>query len=205
MVSHTRFIAGSCLILAPAVQALSTFFWQEGRQGITTGTFIMLSSLCWIVGLARVFHDIEERVPRYAAIAFPLAVYGCIGGAAFGLQGMFEELFGVSHDQAVTLVGEHPAPAFITFWAAGLLFPTSLITLAFVLTRINYVPLPTGVLIAVGAVVFPLSRIPREVVVAHVADIILILPFAHVGALMLTNRRPRVARAPDASFRTGRA
>ncbi|WP_051466527.1 hypothetical protein [Actinomadura oligospora] len=194
MASHTRFIAGSCLILAPVVQALSTFFWEGDRQGITTGTLIMLATLGWIVGLARVFHDIEERVPRYAAVAWPLAVYGCLGGASFGLQGLSEELFGVSHDQAVKLMGEHPAAAFLTLWVAGVLFPTSMIALGVVLTRIRYVPLPTGVLIVVGAVVFPLSRIPREVVIAHVADLILILPFAHLGFLMLTRRPSRTSR-----------
>ncbi|MFC4909219.1 hypothetical protein [Actinomadura gamaensis] len=188
MVANTRIIAGSCLVLAPTVQALSTFFWEENRQGITTGTLIMVSTVFWIVGLAQLFRDIEPRVPRYATVAFPLAVYGCLGGDSFGLQGMFEELFGVGHDHAVRLLQEHQAAAFTTFWMAGVLFPTSLFVLGVVLTRIKYVPAPSGILLAVGAVVFPASRIPREVVIAHVADLILILPFAHIGILMLRSR-----------------
>ncbi|RFU39096.1 hypothetical protein DZF91_24205 [Actinomadura logoneensis] len=205
MGSHTRFIAGSCLILAPVVQATSTFFWQAHRQGITTGTLILLATVLWIVGLARVFHDIEGRVPRYAAVAFPMAVYGCLGGASFGLQGMYEELFGVSHADAVRVVGEHPVPAFLTLWVAGVLFPTSMAVLGVVLARIRYVPPPTGILMVVGALFFPLSRIPREVVVAHLADLVLILPFAHIGVLMLTARRTADAPAPSAPLRTNHA
>ncbi|MFC5184627.1 hypothetical protein [Actinomadura harenae] len=191
MVANKGFIAGSCLILAPVLQAISTFFWQADRQGISTGTLIVLSTPCWIVGLAYIFHDIEKRVPRYAAIAFPLAVYGCVGGASFGLQGMYEELFGVSHDHTVDLIGQHPAAAFITLWMGGPLFPMSLIALGAVLTRIKYVPLPTGALIVAGGIIFPLSRIPREATIAHMADLILLLPFTHLAVQTLRNTPAR--------------
>ncbi|MEV4252233.1 hypothetical protein AB0J52_03575 [Spirillospora sp. NPDC049652] len=204
MDSHTRLIAGSCLILAPVVQAASSFFWQGQRQGITTGAFIMVATLLWIVGLARVFHDIEDRVPRYAAVAFPLAVYGCLGGASFGLQGMYEELFGASHAETVRLVGEHPVAAFLTLWVAGVLFPTSMAVLGAVLTRIRHLPLPTGVLMVAGALVFPLSRIPREVAVAHIADLVLILPFAHLGIRTLTAGRTSKTPAPGPPLSTER-
>jgi hypothetical protein len=188
MPTSTRVTAGVCLIVAPAVQALSTFFWDGHRQGLTTGALIVVATVCWITGIAAVFRLIEPRVPRYAAIGLPLAVYGFVGGAAFGVQGMNEELLGVSHDHAVRLLNEHPLAAFAAFWIAGPLFPVSLFVLGLVLARIRATPVATGLLISAGAVVFPLSRVPRAVVVAHLADLLLLVAFAHLGLLLATGR-----------------
>ncbi|WP_433181009.1 hypothetical protein [Actinoallomurus sp. CA-150999] len=180
----SRTIAGACLILAPTIQGISTFYWSDRHQGITAGTLIVAATIGWIVGLVAVYRLIEPRVPRYAAVALPVAVYGCVGGASFGLQGMQEELFGVSHTQAVHLLQEHPAAAAVAFWFAGLAFPASVLVLGVVLTRIRAVPVTIGVLTSVGAVAFPLSRIPREIAIAHVADLTLLIPFAYLGIRM---------------------
>lgn len=184
----TRMVAGVCLVMGPALQALSTFFWKDGYQGLATGTLIVVATVCWIVGLGAVFRVIEERVPRYAAVGLPLTVYGCVGGVSFGVQGMYEELFGVPHDEAVRLLDQHPAPAFTAFWFAGPLFPLSIFALGLVLTRLRAVSPTIGVLMCVGALAFPLSRIPREAVVAHLADLLLLLPFLHLGVRLVTGR-----------------
>jgi hypothetical protein len=134
------------------------------------------------------FRILLARVPRYAAIALPVAVYGCVGGAAFGLQGMQEELFNVSHAQAVRLLDQHPAAAYVAFWFAGTAFPISLFVFGVVLTRIRAVPVPIGVLVFVSAIAFPLSRIPREVALAHMADIALLVPFAYLGTRIAMGR-----------------
>ncbi|GAB2822770.1 hypothetical protein GCM10027176_28870 [Actinoallomurus bryophytorum] len=188
MQTSTRVIAGICLIAAPAVQALSTFFWNDHRQGITTGALIVIATVCWIVGVAAVFRLIEPRVPRFAAIGLPVAVYGCVGGTAFGVQGMNEELFNVSHAEAVRLLDEHQLAAMVGFWISGPLFPTSMFVLGLVLARIRAVPVATGLLISAGAIAFPLSRIPREVVIAHLADLVLLIAFAHLGVLLATGK-----------------
>ncbi|GAA2606884.1 hypothetical protein GCM10010399_42280 [Dactylosporangium fulvum] len=174
-------VAGGCLVAAPIFQGLSSYFWKDGFQGVNTGTLIILATVCWIVGLTAVFRSIEDRVPRYTALAHPLAMYGCVGGATFGIQGMQEELFNVSHAEAVRLLGEHPSAAFLAFWIAGVLFPTSVFVLGAVLIRIRAVPVPVGLLTCAGAVAFPLSRIPREPAVAYAADLLLLLPFAYLG------------------------
>ncbi|MCO6006735.1 hypothetical protein NE236_17255 [Actinoallomurus purpureus] len=179
-----RTVAGACLIMGPAIQGLSTFYWSDRHQGITAGALIVVATICWIVGLVAVYRLIEQRVPRYAALALPVAVYGCVGGASFGLQGMHEELFNVSHAQAVRLLHEHPAAAYVAFWFAGTAFPISVFVLGVVLTWIRAVPVPISVLIAVSAIAFPLSRIPREIAIAHIADLALLVPFAYLGARM---------------------
>ncbi|MEV0399730.1 hypothetical protein [Actinoallomurus sp. NPDC050550] len=197
----SRTIAGACLILAPAIQGISTFYWSDRHQGITAGALIVAATICWIVGLVAVYRLIEPRVPRYAAVALPVAVYGCVGGASFGVQGMQEELFGVSHTQAVHLLQEHPAAAFVAFWFAGSAFPLSVLVLGVVLTWIRAVPVPIGILTSVSAVTFPLSRIPREIAIAHVADLALLIPFAYLGIRMaMGHPQPLRIAAPAPSF-----
>lgn len=205
MQSSTRVIAGVCLIVGPAVQALSTFFWHGHRQGLTTGALIVAATVCWIVGIVAVFRLIEPRVPRYAAIGLPVAIYGCVGGASFAVQGMNEELFHVSHAEAVRLLNEHPLAANVGFWIAGPLFPTSMFVLGVVLARIRAVPVTTGLLISAGAIAFPASRVPREVLVAHLADLLLLIAFAHLGVLLATGkmrlpRRDHPEAAAPASY-----
>jgi hypothetical protein len=194
MQTSTRVIAGACLVGAPAVQARSTFFWNGPRQGLTAGALIVVAAVCWIVGIVAVFRLIEPRVPRYTAIGLPAAIYGCVGGASFGVQGMNEELFNVSHADAVRLLNEHPLAAIAAFWIAGLLSPTSMFVLGLVLTRIKAVPVTTGLLISAGAITFPLSRIPREIVIAHLADLILLVAFAHLGALLAAGKMRPLSR-----------
>ncbi|WP_460806462.1 hypothetical protein [Micromonospora zhanjiangensis] len=160
MSSAATVIAGGCLVAAPAIQAGSTFFWRDQYQGTVAGALIVVASVCWIVGLVAVFRAIEHRVPRYAAVGLPLAVYGAIGGVCFGVQGIQEELFGVPHSEAVSLVNLHPLAAYLAFWFPGPLFPLSLFVLGLVLARLRAVPPALGVLISVAAVVFPASRIP---------------------------------------------
>ena len=201
----SRVIAGICLITGPVLQGIATFYWSDRYQGIAAGTLILVAALCWIVGLVAVFRLVEPRVPRYAAIALPAAVYGCVGGASFGLQGLHEELFGVPHAQAVRLLGAHPAAAYIGFWFAGLLFPISIFVLGVALTRIRAVPLPIGVLISVSAATFPLSRIPREITIAHVADLALLVPFTYLGARIAIGNFPPFRLAVPAPPETSHA
>ena len=189
MRTSTRVIAGACLVIAPAIQALSTFFWDGGtRQGLTTGALIVIATVCWITGLVAVFRLIEPRVPRYAAIGLPAAIYGCVGGVAFGVQGMQEELFDVSHADTVRLLDQHPLAAAAGFWISGPFFPLSLFVLGLVLARIRAVPVATGLLVSLGAVAFPLSRVPRAVLIAHLTDLLLLLPFVHIGVLLASGR-----------------
>jgi hypothetical protein len=46
-------------------------------------------------------------------------------------------------------------------------------------------PLWAGILICVAAIAFPVSRIPRIRLVAHVADVLLLVPLAYTGLGLL--------------------
>jgi hypothetical protein len=111
----------------------------------------------------------------------PVAVFGAIGGVAYGVQSIHEGLFAVSHADAVDRLGEHPFAAFAVYWTCGPLFPISLFVLGLVMAKMRATPLPVGIMVSLGAVAFPLSRITREAPIAHLADLLLLLPFLYLG------------------------
>ena len=196
-------VAGVLLVAAPVLQGISTFFWNGSSQGIDTGAILVPATVCWIVGLTAVFRTIEDRAPRYAAIAYPFAMYGCVGGATFGVQGMQEELFHFDHAEALRLLDQHMFAAELAFWIAGPLFPLSLAVLGAMLIRIRAVPVAVGVLVCAGALAFPLSRVPRVPLIAHLADLLLLLPFAYLGIRMATQRLGHRADAGRPTQRDG--
>ncbi|MFG2050029.1 hypothetical protein ACGFIW_21690 [Micromonospora sp. NPDC048935] len=177
------------LILGPALNLLAGFFWQNDTQGVTAGTIIVLSTACWLIGLIGLFERLRPRTPKYVAVGLPVTVFGAIGGVAYGVQSIHEGLFAVSHADAVERLGEHPFAAFAVYWTCGPLFPLSLFVLGIVLARVRVAPLPVGIMVSVGAVVFPLSRVTREASVAHLADLFLLLPFLYLGLRSMSQSR----------------
>ncbi len=47
-----------------------------------------------------------------------------------------------------------------------------------------------GLLLCLGAITFPLSRIPRIEMVAHIADILFLIPVVYLGIDFLGNKKP---------------
>jgi hypothetical protein len=169
------------LILGPALNFLAGFFWEDDRQGITAGTLLALSCACWLIGLLGVYDQMRAVAPRYVSVAVPVAVFAVLGGIAFSIQSVHEGLFDVSHADAVERLVEYPFAANALYWIPGPLFPATLFALGFMLIRLRATPLPVGLLMCLGAIAFPLSRITREVSIAHVADLLLLLPFLYLG------------------------
>ncbi|MFI6077147.1 hypothetical protein ACIA5C_37000 [Actinoplanes sp. NPDC051343] len=87
----------------------------------------------------------------------------------------------MSHADAIERLGEHPFAAFAVYWTCGPLFPISMFVLGLVMAKMRAAPLPAGIMISLGAVVFPLSRITREASIAHLADLFLLVPFLYLG------------------------
>jgi hypothetical protein len=97
-----RRLWGVSLIAAPALFAVSTFFWvqADGRTeyGAIGGAIIALATVFWIPAFTGLFDLVRERLPRYATWGLVVAIYGCLGGAAFGLERIFVDVFRISHD-----------------------------------------------------------------------------------------------------------
>lgn len=180
------------LILGPALNVLAGFFWHDGSQGVTGGTLTALSTGCWLAGLIGIYERLRPRSPRYVAVALPVAVFGAVGGVAFAVQAIHEQLFGVTHAVAVDRLNEYPLAANLLFWICGPLFPTALAALGVLLLRLRAAPLPVGVLIVLGSLAFPLSRVTRQASLAHVADLLLLAPFLYLGIQQLRTARTAV-------------
>lgn len=170
-----------CFIAAPLLVGLSTFFWKNGEYGVTGGVVLALAMVFWIPAFVALFALISEQMPVYSFIGFLLAVYGCVSGVAFAVVGIFSEAFGISHDAFLKSAQEHSlAFNLLLFWP-GPLFPLSLLVLTIVLTLKRVTPVCVGVLMCAGAIAFPVSRIPRIELIAHISDLLLIIPLAYIG------------------------
>jgi hypothetical protein len=127
-------------------------------------------------------------MPRYATWGLLIAIYGCIGGAAFGLEGLFGEAFRIPHDARREAWAQFPTTFNLTFFWPGPLFPLSLLILGAMLIRTRSIPLWAGLLICLGTIAIPASRIPRIALAARAADVLMLIPLAYTGWGVLKSR-----------------
>ncbi|MEZ4621977.1 MAG: hypothetical protein R2867_41600 [Caldilineaceae bacterium] len=81
-----RRVWGLCLIVGQLLMTLSTFFWEGRGYGVNVGMLIVLASVCWIPGMMGLFSLLRPRLPLYATLGLPVAIYGCVGGALLVLK-----------------------------------------------------------------------------------------------------------------------
>ena len=189
---------GLSLIAAPLVFAASTFFWKEGQYGVTGGTLINLSQVPWIVAFIVLFDKIKMEMPRYATVGLIVAIYGCLSGANFGFDGVYGEAFQIPHKTYLETLAHYSLSANLLLFWSGPLFPLSLLVLGIVLIRLKKVEVWLGALLCLGAIAFPLSRIPRIESIAHAVDILLALPLIVMGCKELMT--PKLENFPSHSI-----
>lgn len=184
---------GISLIIAPLLFAASTFFWINGEYSVSSATLIVLSMFFWIPALTGLFTLIKNSMPRYAVWGLWIAVYGCISGCGFALLGYFATIFNVSHQQYLQTLSNYPISSQLLLFAAGPLFPLSILLLGINLVRTKTVHVVIGMLLCFAALAFPLSRIQRIETVAHVADALLLIPTVYLGISFLSRSKLSVA------------
>ena len=178
---HVRLAQGLCLLVAPALMAVSTFLWEGGEYGVYGGMVINISTLFWIPALAGLFGLLADEMPRYAIWGWVVVLYGCVGGFNFGFEGMYTALFHILQETMLATAAEYPLPFNLTLWLPGPIFPLSLAVLSFWLVRKRATPVWTGVLLGVSALLFPASRIPRIEWIAHAVDLLMLVPCAYLS------------------------
>ncbi|MGI5132193.1 hypothetical protein ACQEVB_35690 [Pseudonocardia sp. CA-107938] len=189
-----RPMQGAALILGAALFAASTFFWlPTGTYGAASGTVIVLALVFMTYGLLGLLEDMRERLPLYSSIVGLVLVYGAFGGAAFGVRGLYDELFHFSRQASTAAVETFPLAADLLFYWPGPLFPLSLLAIGIGLARSRTSPLWAALLLCAAGVAFPFSRVPRVGWVAHVVDAAILLAFAYLGYRRLQPQRRLVA------------
>jgi hypothetical protein len=173
---------GLCLIIAPLLFGASTFFWHNGEYGVTAATLIAVAGIFWVPALTALFGLVKHKMPWYYSGGLFIAIYGaCLGGIAFALLGYFTTIFQISHQTYIKTLAEYPVSSGILIFWAGPLFPLSLLALGINLIRQKAVATWLGVLICLGGMVFPLGRIFRIELIAHLTDLLFAVPFIILG------------------------
>src|SRR6266498_3901184 len=152
---------GFSLILAPLLQAISSFFWIDGEYGVTGGTILVLSVVFWMPALICLFGLVKNKMPNYAAWGLVVAIFGFISGSNFAFVGVMSEIFHISHESYVEGFAKFPVTSNLLLFQSGPLAPISLIVLGIVLLRTQSVDRLIAILIILGGLAFPLGRISR--------------------------------------------
>ncbi len=188
-VHFERKVWGICLIGAPLLMALGTFFWQGGRLGVVGGTIQVYAAALWIPALLGLYGLLRDRMPRFAVLGGLLSIYASLGGNNFGMDGIYGGAFraaGASDAMLGALPGAMGLALPLTLLVPGIFFPLNLLILGLALGRAKVVPTWWAGLLCLGAVAFPASRIPRIELLAHVADLLLLVPLVWLGWRQVT-------------------
>lgn len=137
----------------------------------------------------------RPAAPRLAPPLLLFLLFGVTGGLAFGFPGFFEAMFGASGEESLAALAHHPLESTLLLWIPDPMMPSGLLLLAFLLAWRRLVPLWTAGPLALGAIAFPLSRIPRIDLVAYLADGLIVAAFATLAVLMATGRLARTVAA----------
>lgn len=183
---------GVCLVMAPLLQAAATLFWEGGSTGMAGGVLTVYAFTFWIGVFFAFAARLRPRMPRLALATLSAGVLGSVAGTNFGVEGIVEGGLGMADLSEAILAGAGPpgtAAMVLGFFLPGALFPLALLVCAAALLRAGAVPSWCGALLGLGAVAFPLSRIPRVQWLAVAADLLLALPLLWLGWQHLTARR----------------
>jgi hypothetical protein len=186
-----RQVQGISLIAAPLLLSVATFFWNpHGEIGLTGGAMQVLAFVLFIPGFVGLYGLLRRDLPGLAVFGCFIAFWGCVAGAGFGYDGIFEAVVNTrSADLAWSEVrAEMGGVLPLTLLTPGLVFPAALFVAAVALARVRAIPRWAGILLACGAVAFPVGRVPRSVALAHVADALLFVSLASIGWMLLTGR-----------------
>jgi len=176
---------GMALIIAPILFAASTFFWIKGEYSVAAATLGIVSLFFWIPALTGAFSLLKNKMPRYATYGLWIAVFGCISGVCFMFLGYLTIIFNISHTEYLQKLSEYPVSSQLLLFATAPLFPLSLLVLGITLLRTKAVAAWIAILLFIGAIAFPASRIPRIEWIAHIADILLLVPTVAMGITLL--------------------
>jgi hypothetical protein len=166
----------ACLILGQLLFSCSTFFWTEsGTYSVNSATFMFLSMVFWALGFVGLFGQLSSQLPIYSRIGLLYALYGAFGGAAFAMEGLFIEVFGLSEKAGVEASESFPLALNLIMYQSGPAFPLSLLILGIVLAYKKKVNWVSGLLLSSSGLAFPLGRILRKIEVAHLTDFLLLV------------------------------
>ncbi|PWU56763.1 hypothetical protein DLJ47_04990 [Micromonospora sp. S4605] len=174
-------LQAAALLLGPLIFAASPFFWIDGHYGVNGGMLIALSMVPWVYGLIGEYERLRECAPRAAGLWLLLLLIGMFGSITFGMQGFFEEVFGMVDRTALDQLEDYPPQSLFVLWLPGPTFPLSLLVFGILLGWTRLSQRWVAALICLAAIAFPVGRVLRLEWVAYLVDLLVIVPFSQLA------------------------
>jgi hypothetical protein len=182
-------IESCALIAAPVLFAASTFYWHNGEYNVISGTLLILSLFFWLPALRGLFSITSAVLPRYSIWALWIAYFGCVSGICFAFLGYITTVLNIPHKEYLDALNNYPFTSQLLLFASGPIFPLSIFLLGIQMLRKKVVPFRIGLLLCIAGIVFPVSRISRIEIIAHVADLVLLVPCVYISLKGLHKQR----------------
>ncbi|WP_316811277.1 hypothetical protein [Pedobacter heparinus] len=179
---------GMSLIISATAMVAATFF-MRGQEFTATGGIIMILTVPFsIFGFNGIFEKFSKMMPAYVHWGFLLYLFGAVATVNFGMRGVFNELFGITIPDLEIATRQHPAIFTLVFFAIGPAFPLSILLLGINLYRKKLSRRWIALLLILGAISFPPSRVSRVEVLMHLCDLLLFIPMVAIGLKMIKNK-----------------
>ena len=190
---------GAAMVVAPLLLLVSTIAsvigngLGEDKVGGIIQVYAMAGFLLVTIALTQLCEDVS---PRAAAVLTLLGTLGAAAGVGFGINAIYADIGTLNLNNDVEgLV----AP--LSLQLPGILFLLSFLALGVVLYRARVQPRWCGLAIALGAVLFPVSRIGSIDMLAPVPDLLFLVGLAPLGWALVQGRAGPAERSTSLSAR----
>ena len=195
IVKAEPFTYALALTAGQLLSGLSVFFWSDsGRHTPDASVLTILSMVFWSYGFVGLFGLFKQKSPWYSRLGLMYAFYGCLGGIAFGFEGLYSAIFSIHDKMGVEAYGRFPLQMNLVLFWSGPAFPITLLLFGIMFIAKKIDSSWIGILFIVGAVAFPISRVSRLGYIAHLADVILLVPIIIVSLRWIGEKNPNEAR-----------
>ncbi|HEX5707317.1 MAG TPA: hypothetical protein VFX96_08475 [Pyrinomonadaceae bacterium] len=184
-------IAGISLIAAPLLM-LACDIANRAGLGAHFVTLMKLSFVFFVGSILALVHLLRERTDGLGLVGGGMALIGCLSGSAIVTMYLWEWSFTTAGvDAATTQTVENAlrttgVPMMVVMYPLpGLFFPLGLLILSVGLLRARVVPAWAAALLALGAILFPVGRIPRIWAASMASDVALLVSLGAIGLRVL--------------------
>lgn len=181
------------MLAAPVLLLASTIAFIAVGGGINDGVaggvitvWAVIAFTLAFVGCARL---LEPWMPRGAQVVTFGAAAVAVGGAGFGITGIYQQILREDHGIDGVAVFDAHAFGLLALLPWGWFMPLTCILVGALLWRAQLLPWWHGALFILGGVLFVTGRPARIDAVAVTTDLILLAAFAGLGLRVLASRR----------------
>lgn len=182
-------LTAATAVVAPILMLASTIaYLTEGEgmnEGELGGAIQVWAAIAYGIALVGFARMLESKAPRGALVLTVLTLVGVAGAVGYGIDSIQAAVFGTESIQETS-----SAAAPLALQIPGGCFPLSLVVLGVLLARTATVPAVLGYGLAVGAVLFPASRIPDVEALAVASDGIVLVALTAITASLVRADRP---------------